>query len=558
MTRRQACSRREFLRAGGLISLASLGLLSACSTPPAAPTAAPAPAATKAPEPAKPAAAATAAPPAATAAPAPAATPAATATPKKGGVLRLAHTADVNGFDPTALPTTNWPMYFALYDTLMRFDDKYKATPQLAESWEFADGGKRLTMKLRKGVTFHSGRDFTADDVVYTLGRFQDKDLAANMRTLALYIKQAKADDKYIVTFTMDQPNAAILDLFDLMFIMDRDREKDIKTKSGGTGPFTLKSWINGDRVTFQHNPNYWKQGKPYLDGIEIPVVPDFSALSINVETAAVDMAEGVLPNDLKRLQGSANLDVLITAYGSLCDDIVMNCSKPPFNNVKVRQAINLAIDRDRFAKNFYAGFSGPTCLPYPSNSPGYFEDQAKACEFNLDKAKQLLKDAGLTTVEANILTNSKGNAAGSTLAQILQADAAKIGINLRIEDLESAVYRTRTLGKDFQIAVHGYGRGNKDPVTMLTTAVVWLPNCDQNIASYCNEKYTTLVNQAQTTTDVEKRKPILREINQLLTAECFTLPIVPRFMPYVKQKKVQGFATNLDGMPIYDDMWLA
>jgi peptide/nickel transport system substrate-binding protein len=552
-------TRRDLLKLG---AVASVGLLSAlamagCSsgTPPPA-TSAPAPKATEAP---KPAATAALQPAATAAVAAPVATPAPAApAPKKGGVLRLAHLSDVTSFDPTALPTTNWPMFFAFYDTLLRYDDKMKASPQLAESWEFGDGGKRLTMKLRQGVTFHSGRDFTADDVIYTLKRFQDKEVAANMRTLALYLKEAKADGKYTVVFTMDQPNAGILDLFDLMFIMDKDREKDIKTKTGGTGPFKLKSWINADKLTCERNPSYWKQGKPYLDGVEVSVVPDASALSISVEAKAIDVADGVLPNDLKRLQGNANLDVIITAYGSLVDDVVMNVSKPPFNNPKVRQAINLSMDRDRFAKNFYAGFSGSACLPYPANSPGYFDDQAKGCEFNLDKAKQLLKDAGLTTVEANFLTSSKSNPAGSMLAQILQADATKIGINLKIEDLEASLYRSRVQAKDFQIAVHSYGRGNKDPLTMVTTAVVWLPDCDQNVANFCSDKFKSLVSQAQVTTDVEKRKPILREINQLLMSENFTVPVASKFIAYVKQKNVQGFAANLDGMPIYDDIWLS
>lgn len=154
-------------------------------------------------------------------------------TIKTGGILRYAHNTDVLNFDPTQLPAGNFAMLYTLYDTLIRFDEKYKPTPQLAESWEFGDGGKRLTMKLRKSVTFHTGREFTANDVVFTLQRFQDKEVGANLRTMSLYIKEARADDKHTVSFTMEKPNAAILDFLDSMFIMDKEAIQDVKQRGG-------------------------------------------------------------------------------------------------------------------------------------------------------------------------------------------------------------------------------------------------------------------------------------------------------------------------------------
>jgi hypothetical protein len=113
-------------------------------------------------------------------------------TVKKGGVLRYPHNTDFLNFHPTQLPAGNFAMLYSLYDNLIGFDEKYKATPLLAESWEFADGGRRLTMKLRKGVIFHTGRDFTANDVVFTPQRFQDKEVGADLRAMSLYIKGAK------------------------------------------------------------------------------------------------------------------------------------------------------------------------------------------------------------------------------------------------------------------------------------------------------------------------------------------------------------------------------
>jgi peptide/nickel transport system substrate-binding protein len=479
---------------------------------------------------------------------------------KKGGTLRYAHNTDILNFDPTQLPAGNYAMLYTLYDTLIRFDEKYKATPQLAESWEFAEGGKRLTMKLRKGVTFHTGRDFTASDVVFTLQRFQDKEVGANFRAMALYVKEAKADDKHTVSFHMEKPNAAILDLLDSMFIMDKETIPDVKTKGVGTGPFKLVRWLPGDRVIWEKNKNYWKEGRPYLDGIEMVAIPDYSALAINIEAGAIDIAERLAPSDLRRLQGKPNLEVIIAAVGNQANDILFNLKRPPFDNPKVRAAIDFAIDRERFAQIQYAGFSKAACLPYPEYSPGYFEDQAKRCEFDLDKAKRLLGEAGISSLDLTMLVSAPGYFPGSdVLAQVMNADLKKIGVNIKIENQPQAQARGRIITtRDYQLAGHVYGRGNKDPVTMFTSAVAWLAHCEQNVTGYCSEKFTRLVDAAATTFEPEKRKAIFREINDLLLIERFTLAIAPIVIGFVKRKNVHGFAANLDGMAILEETWLA
>ena len=478
---------------------------------------------------------------------------------KKGGILRYAHGADVFNFDPTQLPAGNCAMLYTLYDTLIRFDEKYKATPQLAESWELVDGGKRLRMKLRKGVTFHSGREFTAGDVVFSLQRFQDKDVGAQMRIISLYIKEAKADDKYTISFFMEKPNASILDFLDNMFIMDKEAIADVKSKAVGTGPFKLSRWIPGDRVIWEKNKNYWKEGRPYLDGVEMLAVPDPGALAINVETGAVHIAERLAPTDLKRLQGNADLEIIIGAFGNLYNDVLFNVKRPPFDNPKVRAAIDLAIDRKRFAEIYSAGFSKPACLPYPDFSLGYFEDQAKRCEFNLDKAKKLLNEAGITSLEVTMTVSGPLYPGSDVLAEVMNADLRKIGVNLKIENLPPAQARPKILtAKDYQMAGHLYGRAHKDPVTMFAGTTPFLTNCEQNNTGYCSDRFKKLVDDAASTLEPEKRKGIFREINELLLAEKFALAIAPNFVGFVKRKNVHGFAVNLDGWCILEETWLS
>jgi peptide/nickel transport system substrate-binding protein len=259
-------------------------------------------------------------------------------------------------------------------------------------------------------------------------------------------------------------------------------------------------------------------------------------------------------------LQGNPNLEVIITAVGNQANDILFNLKRPPFDNPKVRAALDLGIDRERFAQIQYAGFSKGACLPYPDYSPGYFEDQAKRCEFNLDKAKRLLNEAGISSLDVTMTVSAPGYYPGSdVLAQVMNADLKKIGINLKIENLPQAQARPKILTtRDYQLAGHVYGRGNKDPVTMFTSAVAWLAGCEQNVTGYCSEKFTRLVDAAATTFEPERRRPIFREINELLLAERFTLAIAPIVIGFVKRKNVHGFAANLDGMCILEEAWLA
>lgn len=487
------------------------------------------------------------------------AAPAPTRSPKRGGVLKLGHRSDVYGFDPTALPEGNYQMVFSIYDTLLTMDEKYQLTPQLAESWEMLDGGKRIHMKLRKGVIFHSGREFTADDVVFSLKRTQDPEVAANIMLQAQIVKEAKADGKYDIDFRLDKPYSAIMEMFDNLFIMDRESVATIKTKGVGTGPFVLKAWLPNTKVILERNPNYWKGGQPYLDGVELIVIPDAATLAINMESAAIDMAHGLSPTDLRRLQPNKDLEVILSGYGADYNDVLMNVTRPPFDNSKVRAAIAAAIDRDRFAKNFYAGFSEPVCLPFRPGSLAYFEDQAKRWEYNLDKAKVLLREAGASAANVSVLVSSQGYWMGSdTLGQIMQADLKTIGFNVRIDDQPQAQARPRWQKSDFQLCNHTFAKASKDPLTLFTSARVWVANCKTNVTQFCSEKYTKLLNEASATLDADKRRQIFREINEIILAENFCLTIAPGFRGYVHHKRVQGAQFNLDGYAILGSTWFA
>ena len=232
---------------------------------PAAP--APTPVPTAAPEPA-------AAAPNAAARPAP--TPAAqsVAQPKTGGTLRIGR--DVTNLEPMRNNPAGFATNFTLYDRLTEYDDQMQPQPRLAESWEFAPDRKTITLHLRHGVTYHSGRDFTSDDIKYNIAR------AANPKTgtgqyaeLAAWFNEIETPDKYTAVMHMNDSQTAVFDLFEQLNITDRETMEgpDAATRPVGTGPFKFVESVQGDHFTVARNPNYWMAGKPYLDTVETRIL---------------------------------------------------------------------------------------------------------------------------------------------------------------------------------------------------------------------------------------------------------------------------------------------
>jgi peptide/nickel transport system substrate-binding protein len=541
-------SRRQFLRNTIAASLALAGgaFATACAQPaaPAAtPTQAPAaatsaPAATQAPKPAATAAATTAA----------AATNVATApTPAKGGVLKVGKASDFTGFDPTNFGTfQQWIPQF--YDTLIRQDAALKPSPELAESWQMSTDGRQLTMNLRKGVLFHNGRELEAKDVAFTVKRTADPAIAANIRGMLTPIKSVDVKDKYTAVFNFDRPYAAIFDALDLMYIHPEEEANNLKTKPVGTGPFTLGQWVPNTTVQLKRNVKYWKTDAPLVDEIQVVILPDAQGRIVAMETGSVDVAESPSYVDYVRILDEKKYRVYVAGLGATMMTVYFNVTRQPFNNKKVRQAFSLALDRARITSVYTRGVSEPQCLPWRKEVFAYDAELAKRCDFNLDKAKALLAEAGLPNGAADINISGEGYSPGSKVtAEVFQADLAKIGFKLTIKEYEAAAARPKLTTGDFQVAAHGYGRANRDPATLFGGALPFYNKSD--ITKFESPDYDRLISEGASTMDQAKRKDIYRQLTEIILDECHVLTICPRPERYAFRANVKGFATNLEGM---------
>jgi ABC-type transport system substrate-binding protein len=378
-------------------------------------------------------------------------------TPQKGGEITVAYKDDLATLDPAVgYDWTNWPAEKLVFDGLLDYDSGTTIEPRLAESLPDVNADATVyTFKLRKGVKFSNGREFTADDVVYTMTRVLDPKTASPGAGFFTGIQGAqdfidgKATsvsgiqelDPYTVQFTLASPDVTFLNKMALNFAFIVPKEEvekagqDFGHAPVGTGPYTLTSWVSGQSLTFERNPNYFMPDRPYLDKItiQVGVAPDVALLRL--EKGDIQLMGDPPPGaDWARISADpawANRlekqPQVSTIY------IAINVTTPPFDKVEVRQALNYAIDKQHIIQ-LLNGRGTVANQILPPLMPGY-DKSYTGYDYNPDKAKSMLADAGYpdgfeTSIECIAVDPQP------KLCESFQADLAKIGVKLDINTL--------------------------------------------------------------------------------------------------------------------------
>ncbi|KJY35363.1 ABC transporter substrate-binding protein, partial [Streptomyces katrae] len=214
-------------------------------------------------------------------------TPAAAASPRRGGTLTVAHGVD---FTPSLLFAVSAMTLVPrlVFNTLTRYDEKLRPQPELAKSWQVAPDGKSITFTLRDDVTFHNGRKFTADDVIFAVQNLQNPVRAAQLRSTAAAVTAFEKRGDHEITLGLAHPVSNLFDLFEFMFIADKDSVEDAVAGKQliGTGPYTFTGRNPGASLSFARNERYWQPGRPYLDKVEIRIIPQPDSLLSSLRTA--------------------------------------------------------------------------------------------------------------------------------------------------------------------------------------------------------------------------------------------------------------------------------
>lgn len=379
---------------------------------------------------------------------------------KEGGAITITYKDDVATLDPAiGYDWQNWSMIKSIFDGLMDYvPGTTELRPGLAESYEISDDGLSYTFKLRKGVKFHNGREMTAKDVKYSLDRVTDPKTqspgAGFFGAIAGFDAASSGDaqglsgvsvvDDNTVKITLSRPDATFLHVMALNFASVVPQEAveaangDFGKKPVGTGAFSLSEWTIGQRLVFAKNADYWRDGIPYLDQITFEVGQEPIVALLRLQNGEVDVpGDGIPPakfvevmNDPAQAERVVEGGQLHTGY------ITMNTQMPPFDDVKVRQAVNMAINKDRIIQ-IINGRAVPATQPLPPSMPGYTEGY-EGYKYDIEAAKALLSEAGQGDgfdTELFVM-NTDPN---PRIAQAIQQDLKQIGINASIKSLAQA-----------------------------------------------------------------------------------------------------------------------
>ncbi|MBV9132290.1 MAG: ABC transporter substrate-binding protein [Chloroflexi bacterium] len=535
-------SRRAFLEAVGIG--AGAALLSACAplAPAAAPTAPPATAVSANP----------------TAASTPAA--AAQTQPKAGGRLVTGKLGDVANLDGHYWSPNGGLHVWLAYDTLARYDENLKPQPQLAESWDVSSDAKQITVNLRKGVMYHSGREFTADDVVWNLQRALDPKITVGILGGFFGADPTfTAKDKYTVLLQTSQPWPTVFDMFHVVNMLDKENTEagtNAQTKAVGTGPFVFQEYRQGESMRFTKNPNYWQTGKPYLDEIVVNVRSDAQALVADLESGTANLVYNTTLQDFLRLKADPKYQAQFLTPAAGMYQIQPNVTFKPLDDKRVRQALNYALDRKRIADTVLLGLVQPEDLPWPMASPAYESAKNTLYAFDLDKAKALLAQAGVSNLQIDFVF-APTLPEYATVAQIYQSDLAKIGVTLNVKSMEiAALFDVIHSQKYNGVYTLNDSWAAMEPVSMLAVGASLNPK--KNNAGFSDDSYTALVAKALAEPDAAKRKQLYSQLNDFILDQCFGLPIAPSTSRVVTGANVKGLEFRLNDVMYLGNAWLS
>lgn len=578
-------SRRQMLRGLAAITATSaLGqILTACggSTAATATTAAQAPAIASAASGTTPTAPSTA--PAATkaaAATSPAGSPATSAAvqvptvaaasgnAKPGGKVTWAMSYDAQSLAPFGIVFSgNTEGKELLYDSLLQWDRQLNVLPALADEWSTPDE-KTYLFKLKKGVKFHSGKELDAEDVKYSV-ELQAKPPAPAV-TAPYYplIASVDAVDKYTAKFNMTGPDPTVLGWFAwsrYSSIVPKgfyESGKNVTAEADGTGPFKLVKYTPNDQIVLTKNADFWKKGVPYLDDLSFKILPDESSRVAALRSGNVDGAD-VSADVARTLSRDSNLVVLrgITSSPRVLQLTIKGDGKP-WGDKRVRQAMSKAIDRQDLIDKVYGGnaeLTGPIAPGY-GNWPLPNDTLKKAYAYDPDGARKLLADAGFKDgFEFQINTLSAADY--PNLAQVLQEQFKKVGIQVKIVPEESAIFSKRYTDGTFEGFLNGKGM-RADPTGFVvefadfqtSLGKVWFAEGK----GWHNDELTKQYQAATVTLDQKQRLPQIQRAQELILDEAPNIYLVVPYVYTVVQKRVKDMYVSFTGFrPGLRETWL-
>jgi len=506
------------------------------------------------------------------------------AAEKQGGILRVYHrdspaSASIHEEATYSVNVPFMPVFnnLVIYKQDVAQNSLESIVPDLAESWAWSGDGKTLNFKLRQGVKWHDGKPFTSNDVKCTfdmlMGKSQQKFRKNPRKSWYDEVVDITPNGDFEVAFNLKRPQPALLALLASGYTPVYPchvSPGDMRTKPIGTGPFKFVEFKANESIKLTRNPDYWKKGLPHLDGIEFTIIPNRSTAILGFISGKFDMTfptEVSIPL-LKDVKAQAPNAICVVEPINVSTNIIVNSSAPPFDNLDIRRAMALALDRPAFVSILFEGQAdiGATMLPAPGGLwampkemletiPGYGPDVKASRE----EARKLMQKAGYGPDKHLQVKVSTRNIPVYTQPAVILIDQLKsIYIDGELENVETANWFSKVARKDYTLGLNLTGNAVDDPDQSFYEN--YSCNSERNYTNYCNKDIEKLFDQQSQETDVAKRKKLVLEIDKKLQ-EDVARPIIFHgrqgscWQPYVKGITIM-VNSSYNGYR-YEDVWL-
>lgn len=465
------------------------------------------------------------------------------------GTLRVAVPSNANTLDPAKTKIgEEYIINFLVFSGLTEVDASGKVKPDLAESWTASEDQKTWTFNLRPGVKFHHGREVVAEDVKVTIERVMDKATGSVARVNFDIVESIEVVDKHTIKFTLKQPYSGFAEIFGdrQVRIVPRDKLDSLASQPIGSGPFKLTSFRPGDRFELVKNPDYYVPGIPKLDAITIRIIPERAAQFVALETGEIDLIWDVPPEVLDQYKNSKTIKV-DSVPTSTWDGLIMNAARKPFDDMRVRKAVHMAIDKKALVDIALFGY-GTATLTMISPIHPYFNKSVAIGAPDIEGAKKLLAEAGYANGFDVTLYVPNGRPTrervGLGTAEMLKAIAVKV-------DLQRVPWDKFV--KDIEGKEAFYVDGFYSRPTIDTSIYPWYHSngsWNTTLWNYKNPKMDTILDAARAAKTDDERTKQYQEFQALAVSE--PAGVIPYVLNHTNAYGVK--VNNFKSSPM---MWL-
>ncbi|MCC6719000.1 MAG: peptide ABC transporter [Acetobacteraceae bacterium] len=480
-------------------------------------------------------------------------------TPKPGGKLRVSAQGNPSSLDPmTGNSGSDHVVLYPMYDTLVEWDyATLQAKPGIAESWIDPDP-TTLVLTIRDGITFHDGTKCDAAAVRANLVRAMTHE-RSNIKSDLGTVKEITASGRN-VTLKLKQPDSALpLILSDRAGMMCSPKAmeesgRDYDRKPVGAGGWKFVSWADNENVVMTRNEHYWKPGRPLADAVTFQVIPELNTGLRSVTAGQNDFIYFLVPQQKALIDRARNVSSMIGPT-MWCIQMYINYGRPPLDNVKVRQALNFAVNRDEFNKAAFGGLAEPTTMLLPKAHWAHVAELANYYTHDPERARKLLAEGGYSN-GIDLVGISYSEQLSVQQQEILIEQVRQAGIRLTFKRFTGPPTTTAFLAEKQGDVFLSAWTGRPDP--SLTYQLMF------GVGSYYNAGrgegapgLTEALLATRASSNLDVRKAAFRKLQQIVTEHALMVPLVFRPELDAFGKRVHGYRPNLLGKPKFTDVWL-